>query len=231
MKNSYSHLIRWSSVLTLVFVALLACQASEKVSTASKPEKMTTKSASASTKSKAKKDSLVTKADTSKAKSAQPTQTANPPQAQKSLLPDLFVDENGKKVTIDFSIELKEVKSDGAILANFANRPLLVFYFSATCPHCQAAFPHIVTLSKELEAKGVSTIAIAVSQSSPSELKSFVQGTGSTIPMFQDNTREFGKRYGTGRVPVILLVRPDGYFRQLAGFDEKETVPVIRSAF
>ena len=60
---------------------------------------------------------------------------------------------------MDFSTHLSGISDPGILFAHFSNRPLLIYYFSPKCPHCQKHFPEIQNLIKEYEAKGLTGIA------------------------------------------------------------------------
>ena len=51
---------------------------------------------------------------------------------------------NTTKISVD-----KAIASGLENLEPFANKPLLVFYFSATCGHCAHAAPEVLAIAKE----------------------------------------------------------------------------------
>ena len=42
---------------------------------------------------------------------------------------------------MDFSKPLTGISDPGILFSHFSNRPLLIYYFSPKCPHCQHHFP------------------------------------------------------------------------------------------
>lgn len=42
-----------------------------------------------------------------------------------------------KPMIMDFSTHLSGISDPGILFAHFSNRPLLIYYFSPKCPHCQ----------------------------------------------------------------------------------------------
>jgi thiol-disulfide isomerase/thioredoxin len=104
---------------------------------------------------------------------------------------------------------------------------LIIFYFSAKCPHCQHAFPHVQKLSGELASQGFTAIAVAVRQNTEEDLRGFVRDFGVHIPLFHDIERQFGAAYGTGSIPLTLLVNAKGEYIRYKNFDPKETPDFI----
>ena len=49
---------------------------------------------------------------------------------------------------MDFSKHLSGISDPGILFSHFSNRPLLIYYFSPKCPHCQKHFPEIQNLIK-----------------------------------------------------------------------------------
>jgi len=48
---------------------------------------------------------------------------------------------------------------------------------------------------------------------SPDDIKMFDTDFKVEMLFFQDDTKKFGQTYGTGSVPLMLLVSPDGTFQ------------------
>lgn len=116
-------------------------------------------------------------------------------------------------VKIDFSKSLTGVNDPGLVFSHFANKPLLVYYFSPKCPHCRKHFPVYQELVKELEAKGIQGIGIAIGGNiKKNDIRMFIDQFSVSIPVFQDTEMQFGPSYGTGYVPLMFLVLPDGTF-------------------
>ncbi|MGL1933748.1 MAG: TlpA family protein disulfide reductase [Fibrobacterales bacterium] len=122
------------------------------------------------------------------------------------------IDKNGIEQVMDFSVPLTGISDQGLKFNTFKNRPLFIFYFSAKCPHCQKTYPKIQKISDEYTAKGLTTIAVAVSGNKKSDIRTFIRDTGVRVPMLQDKDRKFSDAYGTGSVPLGVLVLPNGRY-------------------
>ena len=122
---------------------------------------------------------------------------------------------------MDFSTHLSGISDPGILFAHFSNRPLLIYYFSPKCPHCQKHFPEIQNLIKEYESKGLTGIAIGLNGGiKKNDIRLFIDQYHAVIPVFQDTDSEFGPAYGTGYIPVVYLVQKDGTFYRYETLNE-----------
>lgn len=132
-----------------------------------------------------------------------------PPQAQ---IPPAEKDSTGTPKLLDYSIPLTGVSDPGMLLSHFSQRPMLVFYFSPKCPHCQQVFPKFQQIAKEFEAYGLAAMAISVGNVKKNDVRMFMDQQNAQIPFFMDTNRKFGDSYGTGYVPLVVMVQENGQF-------------------
>ena len=118
-----------------------------------------------------------------------------------------------KPTKIDFNIPMKPLKQPDLAFGMLKNRHALLFYFSPTCGHCQHTFPTIKALRDKYEKKGVAFAAISTGYASQEDIKIFDADLKVDMLFFQDDTKKFGQAYGTGSVPLMLLVARDGTFQ------------------
>lgn len=124
---------------------------------------------------------------------------------------------------MDFSTPLTGISDPGILFSHFSNRPLLIYYFSPKCPHCQHHFPDIQNLMKEYEKAGLTGIAIGLGGGSgikKNDIRLFIDQFHAVIPVFQDADGKFGPVYGTGYIPVVYLVQKDGTFYRYETLNE-----------
>jgi len=153
---------------------------------------------------------------------------ANP--ASNNSLPEVEIDSaTGKPKIFNYKQDLKGFTHPGLDLQNFTKKNLVIFYFSALCPHCQNAAPLVSSTAQTLKGQNVSLIAIAVAQNTDSEISQYISNGKFTAPLFQDQ-KNFGRQYGNGRVPLTLVVHANGQYRRLPGF-EPHTPALIKKAF
>lgn len=202
-----------SSLLLFVILFFFTCEGSGESSSKGGPAK-----------APAKKENLGSVVSTQKAVQATESNNKNP-------LPPLFADAQGQTVKMDFSLDLESISTDETLFSHYANKPLLIFFFSARCGHCQKTFPYIQTEAKELESKGVSTIAISVGSNTNEDLKSFREAFKMNLPLFRDTKGFFSRKYGTGYVPVMFTVLSNQTFRQFSSFNPEVTLDQFRAAF
>ena len=126
----------------------------------------------------------------------------------------LMLDSTAKQpMKMDFSKPLSGISDPGILFSHFANKPLLIYYFSPKCPHCQRHISEIQDLVKEYESKGLSGIAIGLGGGiKKNDIRLFIDQFHVSIPVFQDSDYKFGPAYGTGYIPVVYLVQKDGTF-------------------
>lgn len=131
---------------------------------------------------------------------------------------------NGMPAKMNFSVKASGVTVKGEDLSAFAGKPLLMFYFSATCGHCAHAAPQILEIAKEFAPKGLTTAAIASGGNNKPGIRRFIDDAkfDETISVMWDEARQFGELYSDGYVPKVYLVNPDGTYKQYAAFEREK---------
>ena len=123
-------------------------------------------------------------------------------------------------ISVSKTIASEKIEDIGA----FANKPLLVFYFSATCGHCAHAAPEILAMAKEFAPKGLTTLAVASGGNQKVGIRKFMDNANwdEAINVVWDESREFGELYSDGYVPKVYAVNPDGTYKQYAAFESQK---------
>ena len=132
---------------------------------------------------------------------------------------------NGMPAKINFKVKATGISMKAENLEAFAGKPLLMFYFSATCGHCAHAAPQILNIAKEFVPKGLTAMAIASGGNNKSGIRRFIDDAkfDDNISVLWDESRQFGELYSDGYVPKVYLVNPDGSYKLYAAFErEKE---------
>ena len=143
--------------------------------------------------------------------------------------PTFELDKTGKRAHIEFTNKVKPISDPSIPFTKFAGHKTLILYFSAKCPHCQHAFPFVQKLADSLATKGVTTVAMAVKFNTDEDIHGFIRDFNARMPIFQDDDRSFGELYGTGYVPLLLLVNEKGEYVRYKTFNEEETPKWILS--
>lgn len=136
---------------------------------------------------------------------------------------------NGMPKKMNFKVKATNISVNKAIatkvenLEAFANKPLLIFYFSASCPHCGHAAPEVFEIAKEFEQKGLVTLAFASSGNNKKGIREFIDNAkwSELMNVVWDKSREFGELYSDGYVPKVYLVNPDGTYKLYAAFENE----------
>jgi len=119
---------------------------------------------------------------------------------------------SGAPKKFDYSIPLTGISDPGILLSHFSQRVLFIFYYSPKCPHCQVSFPKYQALLKEYEAQGVQGIGISIGDMKKNDIRMFMDQHNCQVPMFQDSNRKFSDAYGSGHVPLMMLVFENGHY-------------------
>jgi len=130
---------------------------------------------------------------------------------------------------VDFSIPLQPIKQKDLNFSMLKKRYSLLFYFSPTCGHCMHTFPQIRELRSKYEKKGLAVAAIATGTASPEDINTFDTELKLDVMAFQDVTKKFSQEYGTGSVPLILLVSPDATFKSWNSSDSATLADIDKS--
>lgn len=85
--------------------------------------------------------------------------------------------------------------------------PTLLFYYSPTCPHCQAVMPEINQLREVLPE--LTFIGIPTGSATPEQIQGFVETYGADFEMVQDLDRGFAQSVGARSTPTVYIARPN----------------------
>lgn len=152
-------------------------------------------------------------------------QPASSPKSEISLMKD----STGTVMKMDFSKPLVGISDPGMLFSHFANKNLLIYYFSPKCVHCINHFSEIQKIMQEYEPKGLSGIAIGLGGGiKKNDIRLFMDQQHTVIPVFQDQNSKFGPAYGTGYIPVVFLVLEDGTFYRFSELSESN-VAILKS--
>ena len=137
---------------------------------------------------------------------------------------------NGMPQKLNYKVEVSKISVDKNIakdldnLEAFANKPLLIMYFSATCGHCAHAAPEVLEIAKEFAPKGIVTLAVASGGNQKVGIRKFMDNAkwDETINVVWDESRQFGELYSDGYVPKVYAVNPDGTYKMYAAFESQK---------
>lgn len=114
-------------------------------------------------------------------------------------------------------VSLLGIDGSAADLDELVDRVTVLFYFSATCPHCIHVAPEINELHALLGDR-VTFIGVGSGNSSLGQLRTFGEEQQVPFPIYKDFTRRFGSANQATSTPQVFVVRPrpEGGFEKLA---------------
>jgi thiol-disulfide isomerase/thioredoxin len=127
-----------------------------------------------------------------------------------------------------YDMPLRPITARNNTLEGLKDQNALVFFFSATCGHCKQSVPHLLKIAEEYKEKGLKMVAISVKANRDQQLADFIDAHKVTVPVYQDSKRSFSRTYGTGSVPVILLLNKKGNIVKFSGYNVGHTGNTIR---
>jgi len=113
-------------------------------------------------------------------------------------------------------------------LAAYAGKPVLVMFFTESCPYCRKAAPAVERLYNAYTPKGLTTIGICIQQERQAALD-FGKSLGVTFPLAYDG-RAVYKNYKAQGVPYIYLLDSEHKIVDVwEGYDESYDPQMIKS--
>ncbi|HAT72044.1 MAG TPA: hypothetical protein DCS63_04435 [Elusimicrobia bacterium] len=113
-------------------------------------------------------------------------------------------------------------------LASYAGKPVMVMFFTETCPYCRKAAPAMENIHKKYGPLGLASLGICI-QEDPQAALNFAESLGTTFPLAY-NGRPAYKNYRAQGVPYIYLL--DGrhdIVNVWEGYDESYDPQMIKS--
>ncbi|MDA8243386.1 MAG: TlpA disulfide reductase family protein [Elusimicrobia bacterium] len=111
-------------------------------------------------------------------------------------------------------------------LAAYSGKPVLVMFFTETCPYCRKAGPFIQKVYTSYGPKGLGVVGICVQDSSRAALN-FAKDLGVTFPLAY-NGGEVSRKYRTQGVPYIYLLNARHEIYDVwEGYDAQYDQPII----
>ncbi len=115
------------------------------------------------------------------------------------------------------ALDMALIRMDGEVVdaVDLVTGPTFLFYYSASCPHCQHVAPEVAALARRLEGQ-VAFAGVGSGSNSISELREFTEAYGLPFASYKDFMRTFARGNGANSTPQLLLVRPkEGGFETL----------------
>jgi peroxiredoxin len=114
-------------------------------------------------------------------------------------------------------LEITTLQGKQLNIQDLAGKPVMVFYFSTDCPHCQAAAKMLAPIYKEYHAKGLEIVGVSLNPTAKDNLGAFVKQYGVAFPVGLGGRDHFVGYTGvTGSIyyPYLLFVDKTGQIRE-----------------
>lgn len=108
------------------------------------------------------------------------------------------------------SLPVLTLEGEAVELAEQVKFPAVLFYFSASCPHCLAVAPEVASLSPRLASLGWSMVGVASGSNRLGQLEEFASTTGVGFPILLDFTRRFASGNDMMGTPSALILDGQG---------------------
>jgi peroxiredoxin len=114
-------------------------------------------------------------------------------------------------------LEITTLNGKQLSIENLAGKPVLVFFFSTDCPHCQATAKMLAPIYGEYHAKGLEIVGVTLNPTAKDNLGAFVKQYDVAFPVGLGDRNRFVEYTGvTGRFyyPYMLFVDKSGQIRE-----------------
>ena len=110
------------------------------------------------------------------------------------------------------AFSLPEVDAGQVDLASYSGRPVLLVFWTTSCPICQNELPLLSRLEPEFRAKGISVVAICLG--GVDETHDYVNTKRIALKTLYDADGKVGRAYSVGGVPKLVLVDKSGKIKR-----------------
>ncbi len=127
-----------------------------------------------------------------------------------AVLLGIYVAQGVHQPAPDFS--LPETYGGRVNLASYRGRPVLLVFWTTSCPICQRELPMLSKLEPEFRNKGVSVLAINVGGGAG--VGNFMGANNINLTSLSDDDGTVSRAYRVGGVPKLVLIGGDGKIRR-----------------
>jgi thiol-disulfide isomerase/thioredoxin len=100
-------------------------------------------------------------------------------------------------------------------LEQLRGQPVLITFWSTTCPSCIEEMPHLVELYQELNPNGLEIIGVAMAYDPPEHVRALVKHRQLPYPIVLDTQSRIAQAFDDVRLtPTTVLISPQGRIAQ-----------------
>jgi cytochrome c biogenesis protein CcmG/thiol:disulfide interchange protein DsbE len=127
------------------------------------------------------------------------------------------------------AFRLPDASGRTVALQSFVGRPIVLNFFATWCGPCNEEAPALAALARAYQGRvHFVGVDLAVSESNPEAVASFVRRNGITYPILLDETGQVSVQYEVAAVPVTFVIDKDGIIRYV--FRSRVTHAELESA-
>lgn len=120
------------------------------------------------------------------------------------------------------AFSLPEIDAGQVDLASYSGQPVLLVFWTTSCPICQHELPLLNRMDPEFRSKGISVVTICLG--GPDETRDYVNSKRIALKTLYDTDGKVARAYRVGGVPKLVLIDKDGKVKRSssgwAGEDE-----------
>lgn len=141
-----------------------------------------------------------------------PTPASTPPPAAS---PEAQSPEASDEPTPAPPLEFTSLDGRRISLAELRGRPVVVFFFSTDCPHCQRAAEELAPIYAEWKERGLEILGLALNPTAEQNLGEFVAEHDVEFPVATADRQTFARFAGLSMMtrfyyPYLIFVSPEG---------------------
>ena len=142
----------------------------------------------------------------------------------------LMKDSTGAEMKMDFSKTLVGISDPGMLFSHFANKNLMIYYFSPKCVHCINHFLIIKKILYKYDSKGLVGIEIGLGGGiKKTDIRILMDHHQTMIPVLHDQNYKFVPDYGTRYITVLYLVLENGTFYRYSQLTESSIAHLTKT--
>lgn len=110
------------------------------------------------------------------------------------------------------AFSLPEVDAGQVDLASYSGQPVLLIFWTTSCPICQHELPLLNRLDPEFRTKGISVITVCLG--GVDETRDYLNSNRIALKTVYDAQGKVGRAYGVGGVPKLVLIDKEGRIKR-----------------
>ena len=110
------------------------------------------------------------------------------------------------------AFSLPEIDAGQVDLASYSGQPVLLVFWTTSCPICQHELPLLNRMDPEFRSKGISVVTICLG--GPDETRDYVNTKRIALKTLYDVNGKVGRAYRVGGVPKLVLIDKEGRIKR-----------------